>query len=87
MKYIFYVKSGELSEFRTAFKSFKKDSGVIPEELSYSSVIPVPFWQNLVIPADSGAILVELPDSRWNLWGIVKYCNMPKVAEHTLGSF
>ena len=26
------------------------------------------------IPVDSGAILAELPDSGWNLWGTVKYC-------------
>jgi len=31
-----------------------------------SGLIPEPFWRIPVIPADSGAILAELPDSGWN---------------------
>jgi len=49
IKYIFYIKLGELSEFWTALESFKTDSGVIP----------VPFHQIPVIPADSGPIPVD----------------------------
>ena len=36
-----------------------------------SGAIPV---DSSAIPVDSGAIPAGLPDSRWNLWGTVKYC-------------
>ena len=38
IKYIFYIKLHELSEFQTALESFKM---VIPEELSHSGAIPL----------------------------------------------
>ena len=63
-----------------------------------SSAILVLFQRNQAItdtiPADSGdsgAIPAELLDSRWNLWGTVKYCakgaflnTVPKVLVHDM---
>ena len=58
-----YIKYGKISEFGATCESLVTNSGAIP----------VPFRRIPVIPADSGAIPAELPDSGRNLWGTVKY--------------
>ena len=49
------------------------DSGAILAELTHSSAIPAESNHSSATPADYSAILVELPDSGWNLWGTEKY--------------